>query len=197
MIVYSILIITFAGTTLNREFVWKNRKTLWMDTLKKNPDNSMVLFKYGQTFGGEKGQRAFKKALANSENFKWKFLTLMEIAKYESSIGNFDESIVNLEKALSVKKNFASYRDAAQIVSGFGSNNPLQQQEYINKAIKYFKLAYSKKKRPFVLFKAGILLNKIGNNDDANKLFVEIIKKFPDSKYALNAKKLFEKNNKH
>ena len=133
MIVCTSLIVIFAVTTLNREFVWKNSKTLWMDTLKKNPDNSMVLFKYGQTVGGEKGQRAFKKALANSENFKWKFLTLMEIARYESSIGNYDESIVNLEKALNVKKNFASYRDAAQIVSGFGSNNPLQQQEYLRR----------------------------------------------------------------
>jgi tetratricopeptide (TPR) repeat protein len=156
----------------------------------------MVLFKYGQTFGGEEGQWAFKKAIASSENFKWKSMTFTKIAEYESSIGNYDESIENLEKALAVKKSFSNYRDAAQIVSGFDTNNIQKQQEYINKAIEYFQLAYSKKKSPFVLFKTGILFNKIGKNDDADKLFVEIIRKFPDSKYALYSKKQLGKNNK-
>ncbi len=194
MIVCTSLIVIFASTTLNREFVWKESKTLWADTLKKNPDNSMVLFKYGQTFGGEEGQWAFKKAIASSENFKWKSMTFMEIAKDERSNGNYDESIVNLEKALEVKKSFTNYRDAAQIVSGFDSNNIQKQQEYINKAIEYFKLAYGKKKTSFVLFKTGILLIKVGKNNEAEELFVEIIRKFPDSKYAFYAKKQLEKN---
>jgi tetratricopeptide (TPR) repeat protein len=173
--------------------VWKNSKTLWIDTLKKNPDNSMVLLKYGQTFGGKEGQWAFKKAIASSENFEWKSMTFMEIARYESSIGNYDESIVNLEKALAVKKSFSNYRDAAQIVSGFDCNNIQKQQEYINKTIEYYKKAYSRKKTSSVLFQTGILLRKTGKNSEAEELFVEIIRKFPDSKYALYAKKKLEK----
>ncbi len=196
MTVCIILIVIFAGTTLNIEFVWKNSKTLWIDTLKKNPDNSMVLFKYGQTFGGEEGQRAFKKAIASSETFKWKSMTFMEIGKYEGSIGNYDESIKNLEKALNIKKSFSNYRDAAQIVSGFDCSNSHNQLEYINKTIEYYKMAYSRRKTPSVLFQTGILLRKTGKNDDADKLFAEIIKKFPDSKYALYSKKQLEKNNK-
>lgn len=196
IIVCGILILTFSVSTLNREFVWKDSQSLWADTLKKNPDSSMVLFKYGQAFGGEKGQWAYQKAIANSDDFKWKAMTFMEIANYERSVGNYDIAIVNFEKALNMKNSFKNYCEAAAVVLSMESEDIQKEQEYISKAIEYYQLAYAKKKPPFVLYKIGILLKKIDKIDEANELFIKIIKKYPASIYALHAKKQLGKNKK-
>lgn len=195
LIFCGVIFLIFSISTLNREFVWENSKALWADTLKKNPENSMVLFKYGQTFGGEKAQWAYKKALANSDDFKWKATTLMNVATYESSLGNYDKAIELFEQALTIKKTAAYYREIADNILNMKADDIQTEQNYIKKAIGYYRLSYMKKKTPFVLFKIGILLKKTDKTDKANELFKEIVNKYPDSKYALHAKKQLEKNN--
>lgn len=186
--------LVFFVSTLSREFVWKNSESLWADTLRKSPDSSMVLFKYGQTFGGEKAQWAYKKALANSYDFKWKADTLMEMAVYERSIGKYEKAIEIFKQALAVKSTFDNYCEVAANILGMTADNVQQEQGYIKKAIGYYKLAYMKKKTPFVLYKIGILLKKTDKIDQANELFMEVVKKYPDSMYAVYAKQQFESN---
>jgi len=186
-IVFIVLILVFSITTFNREFVWRNNQTLWADTLKKNPNSSMVLFKYGQAFGREKEIWAYKKAIAISDNFKFKDLTLLEIAEYEKSVGNYDKAIENIEKALAINKNFENLCQAAEIILSIGLENKHLEKEYTAQAIPYYKSAYKTHKTAFVLYEIGILMKKTGRQAEAIQIFKKVIHKHPKSKYALYA----------
>lgn len=188
IVIVCIYILMLSASTVNREFVWKNGKTLWADTLEKNPDSSMVLFKYGQSIGGKKGQWAYHKAIENATHFKWKAMTLMAIARYEGSIGNTDTALLNIKKALNVEKTYDNYCEAAEIVLKLGRQDSLREQAFITQAIEFYRAADSKKKTAYVLYKTGILLKRINKMDQANELFTIIIRRYPGSPYALYAK---------
>ncbi|MEN8123475.1 MAG: hypothetical protein ABFS35_24275, partial [Bacteroidota bacterium] len=88
-----IIILILSVATFQREFVFKDSKSIWTATLKTNPDNGMVLQKYAQAVGLEEGQKAYRKAVANPEPFVWRAEALLGIAQYESSIGNHDSAL--------------------------------------------------------------------------------------------------------
>jgi len=147
----------------------------------------MVLFKYGQAFGREKEIWAYKKAIAISDNFKFKDLTLLEIAEYEKSVGNYDKAIENIEKALAINKNFENLCQAAEIILSIGLENKHLEKEYTAQAIPYYKSAYKTHKTAFVLYEIGILMKKTGRQAEAIQIFKKVIHKHPKSKYALYA----------
>lgn len=182
------IVLILSGSTVNRMFVWKDSQSLWADTLRKNPENSMVLFKYAQAFGGKEAQWAYQKAVANSENFKWKTMALLKIAAYERSVGNNDRAMATLEKALEGTPSFDTYCQAAEIVLGMETCDTQKKQGVIEKAIEYYGFAHAQKKTAFVLYRIGILLKKIDKIDEANTLFRQLVEKYPDSKYAFHLK---------
>lgn len=189
-----IIILILSISTLDRIFVWKDSKSLWSDTLKKNPENSMVLFKYGQAMGEDEREWAYRKALAVSDNFKWRALALFEIAKFEKDAGNYDQSITNFDSALRLRGTFDTYYSAAHIISDIGFKNFENRNKYFSKAIELYKLAYSKRKKPVVLYKAAVLLNKSGKKREAKELLLRIVENHPASLYALHSKRIIDQN---
>ena len=194
-IVFIVLIFIFSMATFNREFVWKNSQSLWADTLRKNPDSSTVLFKYGQAFGGETEIRAYKKAIALSKIFKFKDLTLLKVAEHEKSVGNYDKAIENIEKALRIKKTFDNLCQAAEIILSIGTDDEFLKKEYTAQAIQYYLSAYEKRNTAFVLYRIGILMEKAGMRAEAMQIFKKVIHKHPNSKYALYANTLLKNLN--
>jgi hypothetical protein len=186
-IVFIVLALIFSIATFNREFVWKNSQSLWADTLKKNPDSSVVLFGYGHAFGGETGIWAYKKAIAISKSFKYKDLAHMEIAEYERSVRNYDAAIENIDKALNIKKNFRNLCQAAKIILSIGTDDKRLEKEYTAQAIQYYQSAYKKRKTAFVLYRIGTLMKTADRQAEAMQIFKKVIHKHPNSKYALFA----------
>ncbi len=193
VIVFMALIFIFSMATFNRAFVWKDSKTLWADTLKKNPDSSMVWFKYGQAFGGETEIMAYKKAIAISENFKYKDIALLGIAEYERSVGNYDKAVENIEKALSINKTFDNLSQAAQIVLSMESRDKGLEKKYMDQAIEYYKSAYEKQRLAFILYRIGILMRESGRQQEAMQVFEAVIYRHPDSTYAIYCQKMLLK----
>lgn len=147
----------------------------------------MVLFKYGQVFGGETEIWAYKKAIAGSEYFKFKDVTLLGIAEYESSAHNYDKAVENIETALNIKKNFENLCQAAGIVLSIGADDKRLEKEYTAQAIQYYQSAYKKRRTAFVLYRIGTLMRTAGRHEEAIQVFEKVILKHPSSKYALYA----------
>ena len=187
------LIFIFSMASFNREFVWKDSQSLWADTLKKNPDSSMVLFKYGQAFGGETETMAYKKAIASSETFKYKDITLLGIADYERFFGNYDKAVENIEKALSIKKSFDNLIQAAEIVLPMEKDDKGLEKEYMAQAIEYYKAAYKKRNVAFILYQIGMLMIRSERYEEAVQVFEEVIRKHPNSIYSIYCQKLLLK----
>jgi len=180
-----VLIFIFSFATFNRVFVWKNSKTLWAETLDQNPDSSMVLFKYGQALGGKTKIWAYQKAIANSEHFKFKDITLLGIAEYEISIKKYDKAIKDIEKALKIKNNFENLCQAAVIILSMETSNKNLQREYKTMALQYYQAAYKKRRSGFVLFKIGVLMKETNRTMEAMQIFEKVTINHPTSRYAL------------
>ncbi|WP_300460951.1 hypothetical protein [Desulfobacula sp.] len=192
-IVFFAIIFVFSIATVQREFVWKNSQSLWADTLKQNPDSSMVLFKYGQAFGGETEIWAYQRAIANSDNFKFRDVTFLGIARYESAVQNYDKAIENIDKALAIKKNFNNLCQAAEIVLSMKAEDERMGKEYTAQAIKYYQIAYTKRKTAFVLYKIGTLMNQTCQKAESMQILEKVRHNHPNSKYALYAGTLLKK----
>ena len=184
-----LMVLILAVSTLQREFVFKNSKTIWTATLKTNPTNSMVLFKYGQAVGGKEGQHAFKKAVSNPKPFVWRAKTLLSIAQYESSNGNHEEAVVYIKKAFEIENSPENYLYAAFILLKINDEDISIKEKYIIMAIDCYQMAYRQKKTVFVLYQIATLSKHIKNFKQANELFRKIVKEYPQSKYAVYAKK--------
>ncbi|RLB88192.1 MAG: hypothetical protein DRH26_14100 [Deltaproteobacteria bacterium] len=187
------LIFIFSITTFDREFVWKDSQSLWADTLKKNPDVSNVLYAYGHAFGGDTKIWAYNKAIASSETFKYKDITLLGIADYERFFGNYDKAVENIEKALSIKKSFDNLIQAAEIVLPMEKDDKGLEKEYMAQAIEYYKAAYKKRNVAFILYQIGILMIRSGRSKEAVQVFEEVIRKHPNSNYSIYCQKLLHK----
>jgi hypothetical protein len=194
--VFAFIIAISAFTTLNREFVWKDSRTLWSDTLKKNPCSSMVLFKYGQAFGKDTGFRAWKRAIALSGDFKYMDLTCLGIAEYEARAHHYEKAGEFIEKALKTRKTYKNLCRAAEIIQSFEIPDYEQKQLWIKKAIRYYSTAYKKKKNAFILFETAKLMKQAGMNSGAVAVLKKLITEYPDSKYAVYAARLLERRGK-
>jgi len=194
LVVLCILIITLMSvTTFQREFAFKNSKAIWNATLKTNPDSSMVLCLYGQTVDKKEGKAAYQKAVSNPKPFKWRAKALINLAQYEMADGNYQKALLHIDNALVMEDNYENYHNAAYILSTVQD----QEQSVINhlrkKAIQCYKQAYSRKKTAFVLYRIATLLKLLGENDEATFFFNQILKNYPESKYAGYSKKQLNK----
>ena len=182
-----LMVLILSVSTFHREFEFKNSKSIWTATLKTNPTDSMVLFKYGQAVGGKKGQQAFQQAISNPKPFVWRAKTLLSIAQYESSVGNHEKAVVYIGKALEMDNSSENNLYAVFIFLNINDEDISIKEKYIKMAIDCHKAAYRQKKTVFGLYQIASLLKFVDENRKAEKLFLEIISQYPDSKYAIYA----------
>lgn len=191
-IIFVLLILINIVFTYNRQFVFNDSETLWSDTLKKNPGNSMVLCKYGQSVEGEERCEAFSKAVLNPKPFKWRAKALVVFAQCEMNRNNHSEAFENIEQALKIENNYKNLIDSAAMLATVDGGGE-QIVFFRKKALEYYYRAYKKKRTAFVLYKIGSLHQKLGETIEARKVFNEVIFKYGQTKYASFAEKQLSK----
>lgn len=188
------IILIWSLPTLFRQFDFNSSQAIWTHTLKRNPDNGNVLFMYGSAVRGIEGQRAYHKALEISEPYGFKYKTHFNVAQYESEHGNHETAVEHIEKALDLKSSYNSYTWASMILLNFGSmNGNVLDKKYVYKAVDYLKKANAQRESVYTLNEIAAHLAYLGEVDQANRFYREIIEKYPDSKYAGYAKKQLAK----
>lgn len=187
------IILSWSVAAFVRQFDFKNDETIWTQTLKTNPDDSNVLFMYGKAVGGIEGQKAYHKALAYPGTFTFKAETHFDIALYESKMGNHKTAVHHLNKALSINSSYRNYLWAATILLNFGStNSDVLERQYIIKALAYLEKARTIRESAFILSNIAIQLAYLGEIEEAKEIYLKILEKYPNSKYAASARKYLE-----
>lgn len=190
---FIVIILVFSVSTFNRQSVWKNSRQLWTDTLKKNPESSMVLFKYGQAFSGETRVDAYRKALAGGKYFKYKDLALLGLAEYEMDQKNIQSAMDYIDQALAVKKSYSNLYKSALILSSIGQPVEPVELNAAEQALEYYQKAYQKKKSAFLLYRMGVILQQSKKREEARNIFRKLLSRHPGTKYAGYAEKHLNK----
>lgn len=189
-IVYSLIVLIiciFSSTTFARLNVWKNNKTLFSDCYNKSSECGKIIYMYGNLLNTEEAQYYYQKSLkAKSNSLKHK--AYIKIAWFQMDKGNRPGAIEAIERAIEIKPDYFIYHEAALIMKAMTSNDLEVKKQNLEKALGYFKLAYSKKKEPSVLFEIGKLNLKLNKKSDAISTFLKIIKGHPESKFVMPAK---------
>ncbi len=184
-----LIIAVLSISTFQRQFAFKDDKSIWAATLKANPDSSMVLCMYGQTVKGVAKKASYQKAVTNPKPFKWRAKALIILASLEMTDQNYGAGQKYIENALALEPKYEHFLNAAIIYAHAKNYDPSVTSRFKRKAVYYYKKAYSKKKDAFVLYKAAQLLFHLGEADEARKMYERIKKHHPSSKYAVYAKK--------
>ncbi|MCF6248062.1 MAG: tetratricopeptide repeat protein [Desulfobacula sp.] len=192
-IILVLLISVFFVGTATRVWVWQNSKTLWADTLVKNPESSQVLVKFAQTMENEKSIWAYRKALSVSSYFKYKDIALMALATHEASLNNYEPTMEYIKKALQFNDNSENFFEAAQIVQGFETDDKKDKAKYNRQALSYYQTGYNKKKSDIVLYKIGNLYRQLNQIESAKAVYKKLIVQYPDSEYAKYAEVILAK----
>ncbi len=187
------LICVFTFGTATRVWVWKNSKTLWEDTMSKNPDSSPVLVKFAQTAESEKSIWAYKKALSLSSDFIYKDIALMALAAHKASMNNYESTIQYITKALQFKDSSENFLGAAQIVQSFKTDDVNEKAKYIRQALSYYQAGYNKKASHIILYKIGNLYRQLNQAELAKAAYKKLIIRYPDSEYTKYAKIILAK----
>lgn len=192
LIIGTLLIAVIAIPAFFRLFAFNDSRTIWTKTLKVNPNNSMVLCKYGEAVKGKERQIAFQRAVSNPKPFRWRAKALLVLSQYEINAGNFEQGFKYIDQALKIEDNYKNYVNVASILSTIKDKEPLAHKRHIKRAVHYYKKAYNIRKTVFVLYKTASLLSHIGEIEEAKQLFDTIIQNHPQSKYAVYSKKHLE-----
>lgn len=183
-------IAVFCIAGLNRASVWKNRYSLWQDTYQKNPDNGMVLYKYGIVLRDEKGEQYFKRAIQTARDDEWKDLSYLALSKIEVKNKNYDIAIDYYKKALDINPSLKNIDSAVKIVVKIIRQDEQNSTEYRKLLIYLYLLAYSKNPRPADLYFLTKNYGAIGDEINKQKYYDLLQEKFPKSRAAKN---LFKK----
>ncbi len=184
-----LMLLVLSVSASQRQFVFKDDTSIWTATLKTNPESSMVLCMYGQAVEGPAKKEAYQKAVANPKPFKWRAKALIILANLEMTDGNYEKGMEYIKDALELESRYEHLLNAAIIFAHTTNDNPIVKDNFRRKAVHYYKKAYSKKKNPFVLYKAAQLLFHLGENSASEAIYEKIEKQHPTSKYAVYAKK--------
>ncbi|MEN8212692.1 MAG: hypothetical protein ABFR31_13310, partial [Thermodesulfobacteriota bacterium] len=130
------------------------------------------------------------------EPFVWRAEALLGIAQYESSIGNHDSALQYILQALEEKGNREINLYAASILEKMEEEDLTIRRKHLKMAINFYKKAYSQKKSAFILYQIATLLRSVDENQEAENFFLKVIKKYPNSKYAVYSKKSLERKSK-
>nr|WP_319490917.1 tetratricopeptide repeat protein [uncultured Desulfobacter sp.] len=191
IIVTAVIILLSINTicTFHRQFDFNDDKSIWRATLKTNPENSMVLCLYGQYSAGKEKRRAFEKAVANPEPFKWRDKATLTLAEFKMAEGKYQEAIQLINKALKIKKNYDNYYRAATIIYLADIKDDSFESKRFDLALEYFQEAYKKRKTADAIYKIASSLKQLGKKAEARIKFNELIKRYPKSEYAKYAEK--------
>ncbi len=184
-----ILLLVNTISTFHRQFDFKDDNSIWSATLKTNPENSMVLCLYGQYSAGKEKRRAFEKAAANPEPFKWRDKATLTLAEFKMAEGKYQETIQLINKALKIKKNYDNYYRAATIIYLADIKDDSFESKRFSLALEYFQKACKERNTADVIYKIATSLKQLGKKTEARIKFNELVERYPKSEYAKYAEK--------
>lgn len=186
---FTICICFMAVMTFSRVIDWRNPESLFKDTLKKNPDNGKILYKYGKALGPYKGNEYFTRAIHVGKDEDWKDFSYLALASHYAKTDNKPMALDYIDHALEIKDSSDNYLQAVTILSQIKFHAPEEERAKTDKMIGYYTKAIKKKFSPFILYQIGILNQQRGDLDAAKESYTELIEKAPMSPYAGYAKK--------
>ena len=179
-ILFFLISLSYFLLTFNRNLVWKDGLTLWIDTIKKSPGDSLVHNNIG-TMYIDKGN--YQKAMTYIEEalrldpFYWD--AHFNLATIYNKRGEYDKAIEELKTVLDLKPNF--FRAYVNL------GNIYRETGYVDKAIEAYKKAMEiDKKSGDPHYNLALLLNSKGLVDDALKEYKEAIRLDPTLAKAYN-----------
>ncbi|SDU60541.1 tetratricopeptide repeat protein [Desulfobacula phenolica] len=182
-IAVSILIIFCIGS-IQRIHVWKDKKSLWEDTYKKNPFNGKVLYKYGSVLSFEEGLPFFKKAVKISRDSEWRDFSLLIVAQDEANKLNYNKAYDLIQEALKINSERQNCYQAAGILKQIIKDESLREDKYNRLLIQCYQLAYKKKPEPVDLLNIIRIFESLNDDKNAEKYSKMLIEKFPRSRAA-------------
>lgn len=145
--------------------VFRDDKTLWLDTIKKNPRTSLAYCNYGVILNGEKryqeSEQYFRKALELKPGF---IEAQSNLGVALTGLGRFEEAEQALQEALRIQPNYSkAFYGLGQLY--YQTKRPVESEEHFQRAIlaePMFAEAY---------YDLGTLLLEQGRSDEATKLY--------------------------
>lgn len=179
-----VILILMVCITSNRVGDWKDRYTLWEDTVEKNPNHGMVLYQYGTILGPESGKKYFERAIKVGRDDEWKDLSYLALAKIKAQKNDPDTALLYIEKALTINKNRKNLYRAAGIVSRLLRNADVDNEKLQLNLISIYKQAYDLRARPFDLYNLINIYRNAKDQKQMEKYFLILQDKFPKSRAA-------------
>ncbi|MCD4718360.1 MAG: hypothetical protein K8S13_00670 [Desulfobacula sp.] len=182
----------FFIATIDRVFTWKDRFTLWADTYKKNPENGMVLYKYGTILGDDEGLQYFKKAVQVAKDDEWKDLSLFALAGHAVKEKDYKTAEEYVKQALKINSSRRNLYSAAGIIQKIMSEDETKDDSIRQFLIQIYQKAYEKKPRPVDLYNLINIYKSAEDRLNEERYYHLLQNRFPNSRAARN---LFKKYN--
>ena len=190
LLISSAIIAVWSGTTFQRTFVWHNDLSLWSATIKSSPDSGKVMYKYGCALLAharkKEGLQMLTRAAKLTKDKKWQSYALIALGD-NALRDNADADLNYYREALTANNGYQSQQALAAYYQSRQAASEHERSLNITKAVKYYRLAYAKKAFPNYLYQIAILLRH-SDPQEARRMYKEIIKKHPQSEYAIFAK---------
>ncbi|OGL41021.1 MAG: hypothetical protein A2043_01930 [Candidatus Schekmanbacteria bacterium GWA2_38_9] len=179
-IIFFLISLSCFVLTFSRNTVWKDGLTLWLDTIKKSPEDCLVHNNLGTIYidkgDHEKGLKHIKEALEINPYY-WD--AHFNLATIYSKKGKYEQALKELKTVLELNPNFfRAYINAGNIYRQIGATD---------KAIEAYKKAIEiDKKSGDPHYNLALLFSNNGLFDDAVKEYKEAIKLDPTLAKAYN-----------
>lgn len=177
-IVFSLAILIFSIRTIVRNEDWQNQDRLWVVTGKTSPSSPNTHNNLGDVYGRngdkEKAAQEFKKAIEIKPDYADAYHNL---ANTYQEMGKTSEAMENYQKAAYYNPNlWQSYQNIAAIY--FGQGKYQESISYIQKALQI------NSKNLNLVTSLGIVYLKMGDKDNAGKVFNYILSLDPNNQIA-------------
>jgi len=180
VIFFLIISLCYFTLTSNRNTVWKDSLTLWLDTIKKSPEDELVQNNLGSIYmekkDYEKAMKHIKEAIKIAPYYVDAHFNLAAIYNKR---GQYDQEFKELKKVLELNPNFLNaYISLGNFYEKIGSND---------KAIETYKKAMEiDKKSGAPHYNIAVLFSKLGLVDVAEDEYKKAISLDPDLAMAHN-----------
>lgn len=174
LLVFLLVFLSFSSTTIRRNVAWKNKITLWGDTIKKSPRKGRPHNNLGNAFK-EKGLidqaiREYKVGMRVEPTYE---LTYNNLGATYLEMGKIDEAIEQYRKALRVNPNFSEAH--FNLAVAYERKGLTEEAE-----VEYAKASRLKPNSTYAKVKLGKSLLKKGEAEQAFKEFLEAVKIDPN-----------------
>lgn len=188
----SVLLCVLCVVTFSRIMVWQNSKTLFGDTLEKNPENGKILYKYGRSVGGDEGRVYFEKSIL-IPNGDWKDFSYLALAEGDVNLGHHKKALNNIERALEIRPSADNYIHAIRIINRIPAEGLQEKRQKNEMILSFYKKAFKKMRSPFILYSIGKYNNLLGDEKNSLDAYYDLIARFPDSQYAGYSRTILKK----